>query len=73
MFFASKKDPHMDWLHAPVVSSTTEFRFKKYWGYQKYRHLFEHQKTKKNPVLCDKRRKLTQASKAKKLIYKDRK
>ena len=26
-----------------------------------------------NPVLCDKRRKLTQASKAKKIIYKDRK
>ena len=36
-------------------------------------YLFEQQKTKKNPVLCDKRRKLTQASKAKKLIYKDRK
>ena len=43
------------------------------WGvpYQKYEHLFEQQKTKK--ILGDKRQKLTQASKANKLIYKDRK
>ena len=41
-------------------------------------YLFEQQKTKKIPVVlvllrCDKRRKLTQASKAKKIMYKDRK
>ncbi len=36
-------------------------------------YLFEQQKTKKNPALGDKIQKLTQASKANKLIYKDRK
>ena len=45
-----------------------------YWGYQKYKYLFEQQQQqKKTPVLGDKRQKSTQASKANILKYKVRK